>query len=90
MLKELAKSFSDAHLVILPDIYYARDAVEETKNISSQNLAKEIDAQGKAALYMESFGEILKFLKERTEKGSVLLTMGAGNVGEIAHSFLSA
>ena len=89
MLKELAKSFSDAHLVILPDIFYARDPIEETKGISSEKLTKEIDAQGKAALYLSSFDEVLNFLKGKAEKGSVLITMGAGNVDEIARSFLA-
>lgn len=88
LLKEFAASFADAHLVLLPDIFYARDDASETKRVSSADLASALDGVGKAALYLPKFDDILAFVGKKVEPGTVLLTIGAGNVHEIAECFL--
>jgi UDP-N-acetylmuramate--alanine ligase len=86
-MKEFAKSFADAHLVLLPEIYAARDK-DEDKKTSSAELAKLLDENGKAALFLPTFDEVLKFLKEKAAPDVVVVTMGAGNVDEVARRFL--
>ncbi len=86
-LKDFARSFADAHLVLLPEIYEAR-GTEGEKKISSGDLAQLISEQGKAALFMPTFDDVVKFLKEKAGPDSLILTMGAGNVDEVARRFL--
>ncbi len=86
-LKEFSKSFGDAHLVLLPEIYAARDS-DADKKTSSADLAKLLDENGKAALFLPTFDEVLTFLKEKATPDVVLITMGAGNVDEVAKRFL--
>ena len=86
-MKDFAKSFGDAHLVLLPEIYAARDS-EADKKTSSAELAKLLDENGKAALFLPTFDEVLAFLKDKATPDVVLVTMGAGNVDEVARRFL--
>jgi UDP-N-acetylmuramate--alanine ligase len=86
-LKEFAKSFGDAHLVLLPEIYASRDR-DEDKKVSSADLAKLLDENGKAALFLPTFDEVVAFLKDKAAPDVVVVTMGAGNVDEVARRFL--
>jgi UDP-N-acetylmuramate--alanine ligase len=87
-LKDFAKSFADANLVLLPDIYAARD--ESTKGVSSADLAKLLDQNGKAALYLPKFDDVVAFLREKATPDCLIVTMGAGNVDEVARRFLES
>jgi UDP-N-acetylmuramate--alanine ligase len=86
-MKEFARSFADASVVLLPEIYEARANGE--KKVSSAELAQAISENGKAALFMPSFDEVVAFLKEKATPDCLILTMGAGNVDQIAHRFLT-
>lgn len=88
-LKDFAKSFADAHLVLLTDIYAARDSEEERKRVSSASLASLVDEGGKAALYLPTFDEVVSFLTDKMTKDCVILTMGAGDIGEVARRLMS-
>src|SRR5688572_1119902 len=87
-LKEFARSFGDAHLVLLPEIYEARDGDAEKHKVSSADLAKKLDENGKAALFMPSFDHVVAFLEDKVDPSVVVVTMGAGNVDEVAKRFL--
>jgi UDP-N-acetylmuramate--alanine ligase len=90
-LREFARSFGDAHVVLLPEIYEARDRQNGNgKRVSSGDLARAITENGKAALFLPSFDEVLDFLKTKVTPDVLLLTMGAGNVNDIAHRFLAS
>jgi UDP-N-acetylmuramate--alanine ligase len=86
-MKEFARSFADASVVLLPEIYEARGNGE--KKVSSAELAQAISENGKAALFMPSFDEVVAFLKEKATPDCLILTMGAGNVDQIARRFLA-
>jgi len=86
-LKEFAKAFGDANLVLLPEIYDSRD--QESKPISSADLAKLLDQSGKAALFLPTFDAVVEFLREKATPDCVVLTMGAGDVDEIARKLLA-
>jgi len=85
-MKEFARSFSDASVVLLPEIYEARANGE--RKVSSADLAQAISENGKAALFMPTFDEVVAFLKEKATPDCLILTMGAGNVDQIAQRFL--
>jgi UDP-N-acetylmuramate--alanine ligase len=84
LLKDFAKSFSECSEVILPDIYFVRDSALEKDYISSQDLVSQIRLNGGMATYLKTFDEILSHLKERLQPGDLVVTMGAGNVWELA------
>ena len=86
-LKEFAKSLSLADKVVLTDIYAARE--KNTIGISSKDLLEELKKLGVEAYYFESFEEIKKFLLEKCINGDLLITMGAGNVVNIANELVS-
>jgi len=90
LLKDFARSFSDADLVIVPDIFSVRDSAEERKRISSADLVREIKAQGGNARYIASLDEIADHLAKNLQPGDVVMTMGAGNIDELAEALLAA
>ena len=89
-MKEFARSFGDAHVVLLPEIYEARDRMNGSgKRVSSADLAQAIADNGKAALFLPTFDEVLGFLNSKVTPDVLILTMGAGNVNDIAQKFLA-
>ena len=88
LLEEFAVSFAEADFVLVPDIYFVRDSQAERLRVSSEDLVARLKEQGKEALYLPSFEEIRDHLLENLKPGDVLLTMGAGNVDEIAREIL--
>lgn len=83
LLKDFARSFQYADLVVIPDIYFVRDSEREKKMIHARDLVRAVLAQGGNAIYIPSFDEIESFLKNNLDQGDVLLTMGAGNIWQV-------
>ena len=83
LLDEFAKSFDDADVIIIPDIYASRERF--TDRISSKDLVREVikNTEGKEVYQIREFECIAKMLENATEK-DVILTIGAGDVYKIA------
>jgi len=73
-------ALSASDVVILPDIYAARES--DTLGVSSEKLANAI---GEKAMYMKSFEEIAAYLAGEAREGDLILTMGAGDVYKIGN-----
>jgi UDP-N-acetylmuramate--alanine ligase len=84
LLKDFARSFAAADLVIVPDIYFVRDSVRERDYISSADLVAQIRLHGGSASYLGSFEEIVRHLEASLAPGDLVVTMGAGNIWEVA------
>ncbi|MCR5216129.1 MAG: UDP-N-acetylmuramate--L-alanine ligase [Lachnospiraceae bacterium] len=80
-LKDFAKALSHADLVILADIYAARET--DTLGISSKTLQEEILALGASCEYFDSFEKIESYVRKIAMNNDLLITMGAGNVVEV-------
>ena len=80
---DFVDALSLADRIILADIYAAREV--DTGVVSSAMIAESLKARGKDALYLPSFEEIEKFLEKNISTGDLLITMGAGNVVNIAN-----
>lgn len=85
-LKDFAKALSLADVIVLADIYAARET--DTLGISSKNIEDDLKALGKEAYYFPSFDEIENFLQKKCMNGDLLITMGAGNVVTIGESLV--
>ena len=67
--------------MILADIYAAREL--DIYGISSRDLQEEIIKLGSDCLYFPTFREIESCLREVTEDGDLIITMGAGNIVQV-------
>ncbi len=86
-LKEFAQALSQADVVILADIYAARET--DTLGISSQTLQNEIQALGCECYHFPTFEQIKTFAKESCTNGDLLITMGAGDIVKVGEELLS-
>lgn len=87
LLDGFARALSLADIVILADIYAARET--DTLGVSSQTLQEEIRKLGHNCLYFPTFSEIENYLLANCRKNDLVITMGAGNVDEIGKNLLS-
>ena len=85
-LKEFAQALSAADLIILADIYAARE--QNTIGISSQDLQQELQNLGCECHYFPSFDEIENFLLKKCMHGDLLITMGAGDIVQVGEHLL--
>ena len=85
-LDRFAASFADADVVVLLDIYSAREKFDAS--IHSQDLAKIITDLGKEVYYFESFSQAKIFLVSNCVEGDMLITMGAGDINKLGEDIL--
>lgn len=85
-MEEFAASLSMADLVVLADIYAARET--DTLGISSRNLQEKLQNLGKECYYFSSFDEIENFLLNKCINGDLLITMGAGDIVQVGEHLL--
>ncbi len=86
-LKDFAKSLVIADEVYLLDIYAS--AREAKGKVTSDDLVREIEKLGHKAINLKTIPEALKFFKNNPPKNSVIMAMGAGDVGDLAHKLVS-
>jgi len=84
LLRDFARSFGAADEVIVPDIYFVRDSDREKDCISSEDLVAQIRLNGGAAIYLKTFDDITAHLRSTLREGDMVVTMGAGNIWEVA------
>lgn len=80
LMNDFAESFRDASMVLLADIYAAREKDDGRTN--SHELARRIRAYTPAE-YGGSFSEIADMLTLRLKRGDVVITMGAGEAYKV-------
>lgn len=83
LLDEFSNSFYDADIIIIADIYAAREINDGT--VHSKDLVELIKSNGKKALYFPTFEEIAGYVKSIAKPGDIIFTMGAGNVTNISN-----
>ncbi len=82
LLHEFAEVLPLADHVLIADVYPARETYDGT--IHSCDLASLIPN----AIYMSDMSAIARYLKANVKPGDLLITMGAGNVNQIAYELL--
>ncbi len=85
-LDDFAKALSAADLIVLADIYAARE--KNTIGISSAAIQEKLKAMGKECEYFPTFEEIKNYLKKISSTGDLLITMGAGNIVDVGEELL--
>ena len=85
-LNDFADVLSMADLVVLADIYAARE--KNTYGISSRDIEAKLKERGVDCHYFPSFEGIEKFLLENCINGDLLITMGAGDIVKVGENLL--
>ncbi|MEY8333166.1 UDP-N-acetylmuramate--L-alanine ligase [Lachnospiraceae bacterium 47-T17] len=88
-LDDFADALSLADLVVLADIYAARET--DDLGVSSRDILDRLEKRGCTAFYVPTaanFEGIEKFLLKNCIDGDLLITMGAGNILEVGEHLL--
>lgn len=86
MKVEFSESFDDADLVIITDIYGAREYFDPT--IHSKEVVELVAAKGKPVVYIPEFREARDYLLQELREGDLLVTTGCGNPDVLARMLL--
>lgn len=78
LMDEFASALSETEHVIVTDIFAARE--KDNGLVHAKQLADKIDN----AVYIKDFEDIADYIRTNASEGDVVLTMGAGNVCDIA------
>ncbi len=89
LMQQFATSFAPADRVLVPDIYFVRDSEAERQAVTAQDLVDALNEQGTDAAHFASFDAIVAHLRAELRPGDLIVTMGAGNVGQIAHTLVA-
>lgn len=80
--KEFAQSFDEADVLIISDVYAARE--KPIDGISGELIALQAQSYGHRNVhYIPDFDKIVEFLLSEFHDGDMLITIGAGNVYKI-------
>ncbi len=85
--EEFGASFIGLNLLILTDIYPARE--RPMAGVSGEILLKPVRINHVPVVYIPELEEIPKFLKDIVGPGDVVITLGAGDIWKVGERFLS-
>lgn len=88
LMEQFATSFSEADMVIVPEIYFVRDSEQERHAVTSGHLVDRLRKQGVTAMHLHPFEAIVEQLELITQPGDLVVTMGAGDVWKIGRAYL--
>ncbi len=84
MLESFAAALAAADEVVVAPIFSARDTEAERRAVSAHDLVARLRARGLTASAGGAHGEIARALIPTLRPGDVVLTMGAGDIREVA------
>ena len=89
LFNEFVDAFGDADVVILTDIYAARE--KDVYNISSYKLMTAMKAKHpeKAVYYVKDFEDIVRYIEKFAGRDDIVMTMGAGDVYKVGDMLLN-
>jgi len=83
LLNDFSTCFDNADIVIVTDIYAAREIDDGT--VKSQILVDLINEKTpNKSIYISSFEDIAKYLNTNTNKADIILTIGAGTITKLS------
>ncbi len=82
---DFSGSFIDADIVMVPNIYEARDTKEDKKRITAKQFAETLQPK---AIYTRDFSNTVNVLRDILVSNDILVTMGAGDIREVSELIL--
>ncbi len=89
-LPEFADALSAADRVVVPPVFAARDAEEDRLSVSAADLVNQVKRRGGDAIHLADFGRVVDFVSTQARPGDVVVTMGAGDIGNVAGRLANA
>jgi UDP-N-acetylmuramate--alanine ligase len=84
LFDEFSRTFAEADIVVVADIYLCRDSEEDRRAVDSARLVDGIRRTGKDSRYVPTLDEVCSYLAENVREGDMVVTMGAGDVWKVA------
>jgi len=85
---EFSRSFYQADVLIVTSIFGAGE--KPIENVTGENLAKAIKAHGHPnVMYVSDMTDVVERLMEITQPNDLVITLGAGDIVNVGHDFLS-
>ena len=81
---EFAKALKEADDVVLMPIFPARE--KPIEGVTSHNIVLKMIRDGRKAAYIDTFCDVLKYLKNRVTEKDIVIFLGAGDVDKLARS----
>ena len=88
LFNEFVHAFEQADRLIITDIYAARE--KDTGEVHSRDLVQAISQTGQPCMYMQTFEEIAKYLKDNISPGDIVITVGAGDIYRVGDMLLNS
>jgi UDP-N-acetylmuramate--alanine ligase len=89
-LSDFARALADADRVVVPEIFAARDAETDRRAVCAADLVAAVQTRGGDAVFIPDFASIVDFVRTQARPGDVVVTMGAGDVGDVAGRLATA
>jgi UDP-N-acetylmuramate--alanine ligase len=89
LLDQFKTAFGSADLVIIPNIYAARDSAEDKQKIDAEQLVKAISEHHENIIWGKDFETTYRLLKKQVTENDVVVTMGAGNITELSDQLVT-
>ncbi len=86
LFDEFSEAFYSADKVIITDIYAARE--KDPGDIHSKDLVNRLYQNNVDVKYIQTFEEIVTYLKENLSENDLLVTCGAGPINKVGESLL--
>lgn len=87
LFKEFAQSFDDADIIIITDVYAARE--QPIEGVTGKTIADATQKFGhKNVVYVPKFDELEHTVRGIAKDGDLVITMGAGNIWKISESLV--
>jgi len=83
-LPEFAQALAGADRIVIPEIFAARDGDADRRSVTPADLVDAVKRCGGDAVFIPDFAGIVDFVRTQARAGDVVVTMGAGDVGDVA------
>lgn len=93
LFNEFTSAFSDADAVILSDVYASAREQKQGDNIgvNIEEMADILRSKNKEAIFIKHKDDIVNYIKNGSDIGnSLLVTMGAGNIWQVADKLVNS
>jgi len=87
LMQEFSRSFVPANEILILPVFAAREAVHGEPHAASAELARLIGEAGGRARFSGALDQTVATLEDELRPGDVLITMGAGDIGQVHHAF---
>jgi UDP-N-acetylmuramate--alanine ligase len=87
LMEEFAVSLSRADETLVVPVFAARETVDREPDLMAKELTARVVGAGGRARFAAGLDHAVATLDDELEPGDVLITMGAGDIGQVHHAF---